>query len=234
MHPTKLLFAFTVWFLIGHRECRAAPIFSPTTVPSAWQVALTVYHIPAFTIDTFAITFGMFPTSGFNTAVQLTIPSRTDWIANNTSGDNNSFFIPVLFVYRQSFDLTGFDPATAQLSFQWAADDSGQGFADRGTWKPQYSLNGGPRVTGLWLSDFSYNYGSTVTLSNGFVAGVNTLTFYVEGNAISDGFALRTVNGGLVVQPLAAAAVPEPATALVVLGFLGVSGLVARRRPRPA
>ena len=48
------------------------------------------------------------------------------------------------FVFHQTFDLTGYDPTTADLQFQWAADDSGQGFADRGTWVPKYSLNGGP------------------------------------------------------------------------------------------
>ena len=89
-------------------------------------------------------------------------------------------------MFRQTFDLTGYDPTTANLQFRWAADDSGEIGAVRGSWIPIYSLNG---------DDFVYYPGSTpstriptyglsalVTLSGGFNNGLSTIDFYVEGN----------------------------------------------------
>ena len=98
------------------------------------------------------------------------------------------------FVFRQTFDLTGYDPNTADLKFQWAADDSGQGFADRGTWTPKYSLNGGSLVAGTWPGGDSYSFGPTADLSSGFVPGLNVIDFYVEGNGTTDGFALNPIS----------------------------------------
>ena len=133
------------------------------------------------------------------------------------------------FVFRETFNLTGYDPSTASLQFQWAADDSGQGFADRGTWVPKYSLNGGPLITGTWPGGDTYGFGPTVDISSGFVPGLNVIEFYVEGNGATDGMALDPLS-------FTANAVPEPAS-LTLLGIALASGLArAWRRAslRPA
>ena len=69
---------------------------------------------------------------------------------------------------------------------------------------PAYSLNGGPLIAGTWPGGYSYNFGPTVNLSSGFVAGQNVIEFYVEGNGVTD---------GLAVNPISfTAGVPEPAS----------------------
>ena len=111
-----------------------------------------------------------------------------------------------------------------------AGDDDaavlGQGFADRGTWVPKYSLNGSAPVAGNWPGGDTYSLGSPTEITTGFVAGKNTLDFYVEGNGTTDGFALATQSF--------TAAVPEPATPALLLAGLGALRLFARRRSRNA
>ncbi|MFZ5519758.1 MAG: PEP-CTERM sorting domain-containing protein [Pseudomonadota bacterium] len=192
--------------------------FASTSDAAAWQVAVAHPGVDG--------QLSSFPSSGF--APALSINGRQTegigWIANNSSGTNGwGIGDWTFFVFRQTFDLTGYDPATAVLRFQWAADDSGQGFADRGTWTPKYRLNGGPLVPGAWLGDYSYDFGPEVVISSGFRAGLNTIDFYVEGNGVTDGFALKPLG-------LTAAPVPEPAAMALMLGGLAVVGWAARRR----
>lgn len=167
--------------------------------------------------------FASFPTTGFAAAVGTGRTSDgVGWIANNSSGTNACCTGTwTFFVFRQSFDLTGYDPSTASLSFQWAADDSGEGFAERGTWRPKFSLNGGSLVPGNWPGGPTYDLSPVTTLTGGFVNGVNTISFYVEGNGVTDGFALRSL--GLTAQP-----VPEPST--WALFGIGLAALGATRR----
>jgi hypothetical protein len=68
-----------------------------------------------------------------------------------------------LYVYRMTFDLTGFKPETSFVSGRWAADDSAV-----------MMLNGAPVST-------STGYGSwrLYTISSGFRAGINTMDFRV-------------------------------------------------------
>lgn len=195
----------------------ADPVFKSTSDVTAWEVATTVGGVDG--------AFSSFPTTGFAPAVAITgrESEGIGWIANNASGSNaccvgNWTF----FVFRQSFDLAGFDASTASLSFRWAADDSGEGFADRGSWRPKFRLNGGDLIAGQWATGATYELGLTTTLTEGFVAGENTLEFFVEGNGVTDGFALQTV--------AFTAAVPEPETWAMLLAGIGVMTGVLRRR----
>ena len=73
------------------------------------------------------------------------------------------------YVYRLSFYLTGLDPATAQISGSWAADDSGI----------EIYLNG--VSTGNTASGYSSL--TPFVLGSGFVSGTNTLVFFVNNVA---------------------------------------------------
>ena len=153
---------------------------------------------------------GTFPfqTTSFTQAVNVTYDSaRLDWIADDPSGSHGGVGNWTFFVFRQTFDLTGYDAATARLTIRWAADDSGEIGADRGSWIPAFSLNGGSFVNYPGSTPEhripTYSYCDWFTISSGFVAGLNTIDFYVEGNGQTDGF-------GLQVQSFTAD-VPAPA-----------------------
>lgn len=201
-------------------EALAAPTFYSTTDASHWTVSTSLSGADG--------QLASFSTGSFQAAVAIS--GRPEWIANNSTGSN----IPwnwTFFVFRQTFDLTGYDPTTANLQFQWAADDSGEGHSLRGTWLPKYRLNGGNLVTDSWPGGYTYNYGPTETVNSGFVAGLNTIDFYIEGNGVTDGFALRTVS---FVADTVTAPVPEPETYAMMLAGLGLLGFMARRRKQQA
>ena len=195
-----------------------AATFASTNNVSAWQVSTNLTGTDG--------SLASFSTANFLPAATFTgrVTDGTNWISNIPSGTNGNYGQWAFFVFRQTFTLTDQEAANGSLSFQWAADDSGQGFSIRGAWKPKYSLNGAPLVNGVWPDDFSYVLSPTVTLSSGFVAGSNTIDFYVEGNGIYDGFALKTA-GFTSATPI-----PEPQTYALLLAGLGTVGLMARRR----
>lgn len=210
--------SFALCAVFGATASFAAPTFESTTNAAAWQVATNVGFPDG--------QFSSFPTTGFQTAVAIS--GRPGWIANNDTGTNGWMETWTFFNFRQTFDLSGYDASTTVLKFQWAADDSGEGFAYRGSWVPKFSLNGGALVP--WGSGPTYDFGSIVTLDSGFVSGLNTIDFYVEGNGVTDGFALRTIS--ITAQDAVTAPIPEPETYAMMLAGLGLLGFMAKRRKR--
>jgi len=154
-------------------------------------------------------------------------PGLLAFIANTPTGNNLSPLSadePYIFLtFRQRFDLTGFDPLSAMLQFRWACDDVPSPGGSQ--WTPAFSLNGGTLQGANTCG--GYALGSTVSLSDGFVAGENYLDFFVQGNSITDGFSLQTV--AFTANPL-----PVPETGSALLLATGVAGLagIARYRHR--
>jgi hypothetical protein len=118
------------------------------------------------------------------------------------------------YTFGLSFDLTGYDPATASLSGLWAADQFGS-----------INLNGA--ATGVSVADGNWNAGSfpnlnPFTISSGFHSGINTLAFVVTEPDDFDG--LRVSSLMVTANP-----VPEPSTAaLLAIGCAAI--LMVRRR----
>lgn len=111
--------------------------------------------------------------------------------------------------YQTTLDLTGYDPSTVSLTGVWATDNYGLDILVNGN-------STGNTATG-------FQSWTPFTISNGFVAGVNTLDF-VWGN---DGGP-----GGLRVEftSEAGSLAPEPASLLLIGSGMTALGLLARRR----
>jgi hypothetical protein len=50
--------------------------------------------------------------------------------------------------FPSQFDMAGYEQTSGELKSQWGMHDSREGFADRGTWMPKFSLKGGSLITG--------------------------------------------------------------------------------------
>ena len=114
------------------------------------------------------------------------------------------------YTIQTTFDLTGLDPATADISGFWAADQYGSMY-----------LNGKSVASvpdGNWSGHLT-----AFDLNSGFVSGVNTLSFSVMYPDGADGLVVSGIHG--TANP-----VPEPATAVLCLGAWLAA--LAKRRGR--
>ena len=126
------------------------------------------------------------------------------------------------YTFRTTFDLTGLNPAgtTLTLTNFWL-DNYWVG----------YRLNGGALLAGnmspspLPPNGENWTHPFTLTIDEGFQAGVNTLELVITGNGATDGILVE----GMITST------PEPATlVLVASGFAVVGGVARPRRRREA
>jgi YD repeat-containing protein len=102
------------------------------------------------------------------------IAPRPDQVNGNALG---------YYTYRITFNLTGYDAATAQLTGQWAADDAGT-----------MKLNGANVSTSNGFTAFT-----AFTITSGFTPGLNTLDFVViNGGSSANPSAVRVEISGTV------------------------------------
>jgi hypothetical protein len=132
------------------------------------------------------------------------ISIRADAATHNPEGE---------YIYRTTFDLTGFDLGTVILTGQFAPDDVGSIFLN----------NVATRVNVC-----CYYQWFPFTLSSGFVAGVNTLDFVVENSGGGPtGIRVDLAGSG------DASAVPEPGSWMLLIiggGALGLLANIKRQR----
>lgn len=173
----------------------------------------------------YRIAFSTFPGAAGRQAVTLFRPSYaaedadSRWISYAASGHTAS----TVTLYRLTFDLTGFDHTTAQISGHWGADNAAA-----------LILNGsftGRSVNNVFASLAEF------TLTSGFRPGLNHLEFQVADAAPPTAFRLDNLFGTAVSTlppPPPLAGIPEPASwALMIGGFFG-AGSLQRRRGRAA
>lgn len=149
---------------------------------------------------------------------------QPNFITNIVGGSNG--FAP-WYTFRQTFDLTGFNPASAFLSFRWGCDD----VPGAVLFTPVFSLNGGASQGSGTCGAYNITAASYASLASGFIAGVNTLDFFVVGNGTTDAFAL-TVEAFIAQPGLPPGdVVPEPATmGLLATGLLSLGAMRRRKK----
>ncbi len=106
-------------------------------------------------------------------------PSGSMWIGL----DQGPAAVPAgTYVYALTFDLSGFDPATAMLTGQWATDNDAM-----------IVLNGVD--TGITTSVSAFGSLQSFTISSGFVPGTNTVEFRVNNNSGPSGLLVAGLSG---------------------------------------
>jgi hypothetical protein len=139
------------------------------------------------------------------------------------SDDNHQYW--QWFTFRQYFDLTGYDAASALLSFRWGCDDVPGGMGP-GWYEPLLAVNGGAFGEGGTCGGYNIAEGSLVTLT-GFRPGENFIDFRVQGNWATNGMGLKVER--FSAEPMST--VPEPATVMLFAsGLLGLGIVTLVRR----
>lgn len=142
------------------------------------------------------------------------------WIWANPLG---TAVVNTRYVFELQFDLTGFDPDSAEIFGSWSVDNFGT-----------ILLNDAPAVgvgtfvlSSLLVSNHSTPHAFQIT--DGFVAGVNRLTIEVIDDRNPGGLNVFGLRGS---ADAGVGAVPEPSSLLSVTAALAALALVlaARRR----
>jgi len=133
------------------------------------------------------------------------------WIGPNNASDLTS--PSGTYVYHTTFDLTGFNVSTAHIVGQWATDNQGLDIA----------LNN--NSLGL-TNNVEYSSFTGFSISNGFVAGLNTLDFTVFNGSAPTALRVEMTGTASLIS-----AVPVPAaTWLFGSGVVALFGSVFRRK----
>jgi len=123
------------------------------------------------------------------------------------------------YTFRTTFDLSGFDPANAQISGQWTMDNLGLDLL----------LNG--NSTGITAPEPDFTNFQSFSITGGFVAGLNSLDFVIRNEPYEgdpNPMGLRVELSGT------AELVPEPSSLLLIAAgtFSGLSRRFNRRTNR--
>jgi hypothetical protein len=121
--------------------------------------------------------------------------------------------INVTRTFRISFDLTGFNAATASINGRWTTDNTGLDILINGVGTTQTSAD--------------YTFWTNFAINGGFVSGVNTLDFVVNDVGISSGFRAEILSSNADALE---SATPEPAALALCGGGLLALGMIRRRR----
>jgi hypothetical protein len=125
------------------------------------------------------------------------------------------------YTYRLTFDLGGLDPASAIVTGQWSSDNAGVGIL----------LNG--VATGITFDGNFAVFSPTWILTNGFIAGMNTMDFVVT-NAGLGYTGLRAEVAGTALPSGSPPVISGQPQSQTVAGGVGVAfSVLAQASPAP-
>ncbi len=188
--------------LLAASLANAAPVIYPTGVDNSFAPLAGGSVDPHYTLDG----GNAIVLSEGNYWFQWVKPSDARWLYNANVLDSG---LRGTHVFETTFDLTGYDPSTAQLSFNCALDQFGT-----------ISLNSTVEASlpdQNWLGKLN-----PITINKDFVSGINTLEFSIAFPDGGDGLVVSGIN--LSATPTTP--VPLPPTLLLMgSGLLGLLGL---------
>lgn len=157
--------------------------------------------------------------------------SLSTWIgpapSHDLSGPTGSYD------YKITFDLTGFNPATASITGQWTTDNQGRGILLNG------ANTGNSIAFGSGPDNYSFDSWHSFSITSGFVAGLNTLDFLIDNVTTDCGSPCTTNPTAVRVEMTGNAtasigATPLPAALPLFASGLGALGFIGWRRKRKA
>jgi hypothetical protein len=179
-----------VLVLTGGAQTNIPRVFS-TGVADSGSLLSAGQPDPHWTISSSPIGAVPAPVTGSLHRNWITNTASSQWI--NATGIGTNSEATGLYVYTLTFSLNGFEPATAQVTGEWASDNQSEIF-----------LNGVD--TGLSNGTNGFASLAPFSLTTNFVAGENELQFYVTQLPPSG----KEDPEGLQVNIFSATAVPGP------------------------
>lgn len=166
--------------------------------------SLISVHAPFTSVIRIRTSAGGFPIPPYlgDNAFSAWIGPNNDMALNGPAGT---------YVYRTTFDLTGFNPGTASITGGWSTDNNGL----------DIRINGVSLGFTTAANQFEIGF-APFTVNSNFVAGINTLDFLVNNSGGPTALRVELVGSAN------SSAVPEPAS--IVLVAVGIAGLRISRR----
>jgi PEP-CTERM motif-containing protein len=138
--------------------------------------------------------------------------SVSGWVSPANGGNAG---VGGFYTYSFTFDLTGFNAATAVITGTYGTDNDGS-----------ILLNGNTIATTAFGA---FGSATAFTMNSGFLSGLNTISVRVDNGGDPTAFRVEFTSGTVNVG----GSVPEPSTLLLMMGGLAVIGLCRTRFSKP-